>query len=368
MKFAEREKDILKGIHGVVINENGPTIVLSKVPTHMLKEVIDLCRNKEWLSLKIELSDITRLEEQGIELNRGEFNAYLNCQTIKEASPSFLAKHGIREILVGANEDPIEERMEYIKYGLIYTRLANLVSDIDMNMPEVERFKAVYTRLARMIDYDEGMEDCDSKYAKDNIKASRNMINAVLLNKTVCLGFAETLKQTLSLVGIEVKIAHSLRNNDDTRHAYNLVKIDGVWYNADLTWDYSSIRRGIRPKYCLKSDRHFIRCDMSIRPNHRPDNKAMKMPRCHESLEIYPELQEIPGFVVRINKKLKRTLQVINGNKKLQTNPATIMDFRKHIRTDEFSKPVQSNSTGQGGKHFSGKSKKTEKSDEDITK
>ena len=73
----------------------------------------------------------------------------LNCQTIKEASPSFLAKHGIREILVGANEDPIEERMEYIKYGLIYTRLANLVSDIDMNMPEVERFKAVYTRISQ---------------------------------------------------------------------------------------------------------------------------------------------------------------------------------------------------------------------------
>ena len=35
------------------------------------------------------------------------------------------------------------------------------------------------------------------------------------------------------------------------------MKIDGQWYNVDLTWDYRDLREGKELKYCLKSDAEF---------------------------------------------------------------------------------------------------------------
>ena len=38
---------------------------------------------------------------------------------------------------------------------------------------------------------------------------------------------------------------------------WNQVKIDGKWYNTDLTWDYIDIRYGNKLEYCLVSDEKF---------------------------------------------------------------------------------------------------------------
>lgn len=40
-------------------------------------------------------------------------------------------------------------------------------------------------------------------------------------------------------------------------HAWNRVKLDGIWYNTDLTWDMGNICSGTTPNYCLQSTSEF---------------------------------------------------------------------------------------------------------------
>lgn len=330
MKLTQREEIILKSIRAE--KRNGKIeVVLSRVPSSMLYEVIDICRNKVFISIRVTPNDIKRLDEKGVVLNKEEFNSYFYCETINEAPPKLMVRHGIKEVLVGSKENPSSERMDLIKYGIIYTKLSMLVKDIDKNYPEVNKFKKVYRRLALMIDYDMMILDEESQYSKDNLRTSRNLENAVLLNKTVCLGFAEALKQTLSLVGIESKIAHSLINEDDEQHAYNVVKIDGIWYNADLTWDYPSIRKGIRPKYCLKSDKDFQKCGILDKPSHMPDNKSVQIPGCYKSLEIFPELKPQRTFFKRLKKKIIKPL-LINNKKAIPAYQVSNGNFKNDMK------------------------------------
>lgn len=333
MNLTEREKEILQSIGAVNRFDDEIVVILSRVPDKILQEVIDICRNKSEISIRIEPEDIKRLDDNKIFLNKQEFNAYYYCQTIAQAHPKILTKHGIKEIIVGAKENPSVEKMGILKYGLIYTKLAMLVKDINRSITDRKKFKKVYTRLANMIDYDVDILDEDSDYAERNLRSSRNLENAVLLNKSVCLGFADTLKQTLSLVGIESKIIHSIVNDDGDQHAYNVVKIDGEWYNADLTWDYANIRRHIRPKFCLKSDRDFLRCSAIDQQAHTP-NEDIDAPKCRKTLEIYPEYDSRHEMYRKFKRKIIKPIQkqvqaLLNSNYKGVDDA----EFRNRLQT-----------------------------------
>ena len=335
-------------------SSNGPVLVLSRVSTENLEKVLNECKNLKDISIEVERNDINRLRKLGIALNKDEFNAYFCCDTIDEASPRFLVNNGFRGILVGHEENGAVQVIDYAKYGWIYTKLKMLVKDIDSRLPEKERFKKVYTRLAYMIDYDDQVVEGDPEYKVENRRKSRNLENAVLLNKAVCLGIAETLKQTLSLVGIRSKIVRSMYNNEEKGHAYNLVNIDGIWYNADLTWDYSNIRRGIRPRFCLKSDKDFLKCNILDRPNHRPDKDFSIAQKCYRSLEIYPELEEIPCLVEKINKRVQSRVALLTGKVKRPRFSEKSEDFRKKLRIAVSTQNKQDRGE-YVGKHFSSK-------------
>ena len=48
------------------------------------------------------------------------------------------------------------------------------------------------------------------------------------------------------------------RTHDGEAHGWNQVKIDGKWYNCDLTWDSNNIKENRPLEYCLQSDEEFI--------------------------------------------------------------------------------------------------------------
>ncbi len=289
------------------ILKNGKTITIrfSKIPKSKLKEVLDFCKGKDELCIEIRPEDLKVIGNQGIVFNRKDYNTCFYSQTIKEAPPIVLSKLGIRDVLIGLEENPASEKIEILKYIIIYSKLRLLIKDIDMKLPEKDKFKTVYTRLAYMIDYDKGLLDENSKYSEENARTSRNLENAVLLNTSICLGFADTLKQMLSLVGIEAKIIPSLADTNGLNHAFNVIKIDGKWYNADLTWDYPYIRRKIRPPYCLKSDKEFQRCEKEEWYSHQPDSDSIEVPKCNESLEVFPELKSSKTIIKRVKQFIK---------------------------------------------------------------
>lgn len=56
---------------------------------------------------------------------------------------------------------------------------------------------------------------------------------AFVLGECVCQGYAEAAKAILDRFGIE----NILSSDDGINHVWNTVKIDGEWYNMDITWD-----------------------------------------------------------------------------------------------------------------------------------
>ena len=310
------------------------------MPTNLLRQVIDICRNNKSIYIRVKPSDIERLDQLGIQTNSGDLNMYYYCDTIAEAPVSMLTKHGIREVLVGARENTCARKIDTIKYSIIRYKLERIVADLD-GKSDKEKFKTIYTRLAHMIDYDQEAIKTKSEYAKLNEETCRNLENAVLLNTAVCQGYCEVLRQTLSLVGIESIICYSMEGEDETSHTYNMAKLDGEWFNADLTWDYSNIRKRISPKYCLKSDEDFLRCSEKDKPYHLTDDTTL--PKCNTSIDLYPEFKSHLGRknIQERNKKINIAQIIhnaINKRKRLEEReklPAAEKEnFRKTMKSN----------------------------------
>lgn len=136
------------------------------------------------------------------------------------------------------------------QYVYIRDTLDMVVSGIDQTEPDIDKFATVYQRLMDSIVYDYGAADeptdtAKALYYSEKVNSSRNLLEGLEEGKCVCAGYADILRNALSLVGIEAR----LNTGNDTngaghtgRHAWNQVELDDgtgnkKWYYTDLTWD-----------------------------------------------------------------------------------------------------------------------------------
>jgi len=146
------------------------------------------------------------------------------------------------------------------EYVELRGKIDDILTDIDMSTPEIERFLAIYKKLGKSIVY---ARDADGEPSDDD--EAHNLKGGLLDGKCVCEGYALILKQVLRCAGIECRYVEDEVDKDvndpknkDARHAWNQVKIDGEWYNCDLTWDSSKLVYENDLDYCLQSDEDFI--------------------------------------------------------------------------------------------------------------
>ena len=52
----------------------------------------------------------------------------------------------------------------------------------------------------------------------------------------MCVGYATTFRMFMQMMDIECMVEH----NTEKYHSWDLVKIDGDWYQIDATWDDSN--------------------------------------------------------------------------------------------------------------------------------
>lgn len=134
---------------------------------------------------------------------------------------------------------------------------------------EKEIFAYIYTKLAYWATYDElASEVIDYKpefkalYAADYLKSASGLEGVMIGRNGVCSSFAESLRNLLAERGIEAKYVTGWtkgENGENNRagHAWNQVKLDGEWYNCDITCDRKFILEGlVAPKF-LKSNADF---------------------------------------------------------------------------------------------------------------
>jgi hypothetical protein len=152
----------------------------------------------------------------------------------------------------------IESRFQYSPedYKALHSKIEEITCGIPEDLDELKKFMIIYRRIGDLVKYDYGIIDDNkyTKYAKDNIDNSRNLVNGLMQGTCVCAGYADILYNCLREVGIDCRKIDGIGGGD--YHEWNKVKINGKWYNTDLTWDSDAIKSGNanRMYYCLISD------------------------------------------------------------------------------------------------------------------
>lgn len=171
-----------------------------------------------------------------------------------------------------------------------------LPKDFDDHDKEKKIFTYLYTRLAHLIEYDEFASSTVGLggYARDMSEKHRtnasNLIGGLLQGKSMCGGYSEILRNVLSEVGIESIYISGEGKDKLGNHAWNQVKLDGKWYNVDLTNDRDNILDNTECQYFLKSDSEFKRYEQY-------DVKSETLHQCNESVQNPDQLLESHKFV-----------------------------------------------------------------------
>ena len=138
------------------------------------------------------------------------------------------------------------------------------------NDPDTEKdiFAYIYIKLAYWANYDYLAREINSSkskiknlYAGDFLNDVSGLEGIMVSKSGVCSGFAETLRNLLAEQGIEAKYISGYtkrdENGDRVGHAWNQVKLDGRWFNCDITTDRSFITQDLIAPMFLKSNYEF---------------------------------------------------------------------------------------------------------------
>ena len=107
--------------------------------------------------------------------------------------------------------------------------------------------KEIDAKVAEVLGKAEGKSDYDKiKVFHDYICLNNNFVKESGFNQTIyggfvlgtiqCEGYAKTMQYLCDLSGIEAVTVVGANEAGDS-HAWNVVKVDGEWYNIDSTWD-----------------------------------------------------------------------------------------------------------------------------------
>ncbi len=130
-------------------------------------------------------------------------------------------------------------------------------SGVNYNMSEYEISKILHDAVADHITY-------------VNTEYSHNVYGALIEGKAVCEGYAELYQYLLYIMGIQSHIVTGTDLNNQS-HAWNLVRIDGEYYQTDITWD----DQGERIYYA-----YFNTTTEYIKEDHIIDNNGYPIPEC----------------------------------------------------------------------------------------
>lgn len=141
---------------------------------------------------------------------------------------------------------------EYIN---ILTKLNSFSKNIDKYKSEYYKFIQAYYLIGRNIQF-----DFDDDGEPSRISDSHSLRGGVLKGKAVCEGYSESLSQLLNILNIENKCVTGVDRNcsNGSMHVWNQVKINGNWYNCDITNDSVNIRENRQVDMCLLSDKDFF--------------------------------------------------------------------------------------------------------------
>ena len=183
---------------------------------------------------------------------------------------------------------------------------------------DIEKVFVVYNYIFKNISYDYEYLELDKKLKKvgfNNLSALEKRkifrtqtLEGIFTKKTVCTGFSYIFKMLLEYIGIESNICigyFKIGKVKEVAHAWNQVKIDGKWYNIDVSYgiehynEYIRIEEGKIPKYFLLSDDEYYKKYIVSKIGMKNKNTKMKVYNCDNTYDrsklkyIFKQIREI---------------------------------------------------------------------------
>lgn len=144
-----------------------------------------------------------------------------------------------------AQENAVDAAVEELR--------AELIED---DFTDYEKVKSFYDWICASITYDyDGLENED--YTGDYLHYTA--YGGIIERTCVCQGYASLFYRLALEEGIDTRLIAGYAGE---AHGWNIVQLDGLYYNLDTTWDAELCQNGIEYQYFLKSPGSF--------PNHTP--------------------------------------------------------------------------------------------------
>lgn len=190
----------------------------------------DTSKDADYLSLVID-----QIKQSWYSTHKNRINADGTVTSIQEDSDPASLTIEVKYETTLAQERIVDNK--------IYEILKKILKE---NTTEFQKVKAIHDYVINLASYDTSYQ--------------RSSAYDILIHKTaVCEGYALVAYRLLLDAGLENRVIIGLGNNE--LHAWNIVKVDGKWYNLDLTWDdpiSSSGKPILRYDYFLKNTKDFI--------------------------------------------------------------------------------------------------------------
>lgn len=177
------------------------------------------------------------------------------------------------------------------KDSLVNAKVDSIISEIiTPGMSEYEKERAIHDYVVDNTSYD--LENAQ----KDTLPVETHTPYGSLINGVaVCDGYASAIKKLMYKAGIECLIV--IGDADGIAHAWNLVKINGLWRHLDATWDDPIIFSNGERVEALVHD-YFNKTDGFMGLTHNWEKK------------YYPEAKENPSSPKKGTRYLDRKYKV----------------------------------------------------------
>lgn len=141
-------------------------------------------------------------------------------------------------------EEKVSERISEILESFHFTKKTS----------DYEKFRAIYNYIYDNVKYDKVHKNDSNNHLKTTA------YSALFYKTAVCQGYCVLLYRMLREVGINTRIitGMALYENGEEFHSWNIVMLDGLYYNVDITWDKQS-----------QNDNYFLKCDNDFNSHKR---------------------------------------------------------------------------------------------------
>jgi transglutaminase/protease-like cytokinesis protein 3 len=234
--------------------------------------------------------EVVRLREKIDEIVPDNFPTKLSDLDINEPSSPIAGNPLTGNETIYNNIDRMARSIDY--RGNSTTELAGILSRQGKN--DLEKARLIYSWIAYNIDYD-AVSFFDGSYVRNDASPE-----AVLSKRiAVCSGYANLFQALAKAMNLEATVVEGYAKSDsygvggdkDVNHAWNAVKIDGVWYLADATWGAGTLSgKAFEPKF---NSYYFAIAPNQLIYSHYPAKEKWQLlsqPFAREDFERLPKV------------------------------------------------------------------------------